>query len=171
MQEMSFHSGLKTAAALSLAVGAIFAGGVAMQAGPTTGAWIVVPILLAGVLGGMVWAGIVALLERAQAERPRLAKAADRAAAWFLSRILLGSALVFVVWWFVDPSKAFPATLAVLVVTCPCALSLAPPAVLAAATADLICCTIRSAKATLFFLACSKLALSVSRNSRLSSEQ
>ncbi|MBK6864957.1 MAG: ABC transporter permease [Ideonella sp.] len=43
-------------------LGAIFAGGVAMQAGPTTGAWIVVPILLAGVLGGMVWAGIVALL-------------------------------------------------------------------------------------------------------------
>ena len=43
-------------------LGAIFAGGVAMQAGPTTSAWIVVPILVAGVLGGMVWAGIVALL-------------------------------------------------------------------------------------------------------------
>jgi simple sugar transport system permease protein len=43
-------------------LGAIFAGGVAMQAGPTTSAWIGVPILLAGVLGGMVWAGIVALL-------------------------------------------------------------------------------------------------------------
>ena len=43
-------------------LGAIFAGGVAMQAGPTTSGWIVVPILLAGVLGGMCWAGIVALL-------------------------------------------------------------------------------------------------------------
>ena len=43
-------------------IGAVFAGGVAMQAGPGTSAWIVVPILLAGVLGGMVWAGIVALL-------------------------------------------------------------------------------------------------------------
>jgi simple sugar transport system permease protein len=43
-------------------LGAVFAGGVAMQAGPTTSHWIVVPILLAGVLGGMVWAGIVALL-------------------------------------------------------------------------------------------------------------
>ncbi|MDP1901005.1 MAG: ABC transporter permease [Rubrivivax sp.] len=46
-------------------VGALAAGWVAMQAGPDT-AWlgrgIVVPILLAGVLGGMCWAGIVALL-------------------------------------------------------------------------------------------------------------
>lgn len=43
-------------------VGAIFASGVAMQATPGTGGWIVIPVLLAGVLGGMVWAGIVALL-------------------------------------------------------------------------------------------------------------
>jgi simple sugar transport system permease protein len=45
--------------------GALAAGWVAMQAGPET-AWlgrgIVVPILLAGVLGGMAWAAIVALL-------------------------------------------------------------------------------------------------------------
>ncbi|MCJ7452561.1 MAG: cadmium-translocating P-type ATPase [Steroidobacteraceae bacterium] len=84
-----------------------------------------------------VLAGIVALLERAQAERPRVARAADRAAAWFLGRILVGAAVVFVVWWFVDPSRAFPATLAVLVATCPCALSLATPAAIAAATAGL----------------------------------
>ena len=43
-------------------LGAVFAGGVAMQAGPDTGRWIVVAILLAGVVGGMLWAGIVALL-------------------------------------------------------------------------------------------------------------
>ncbi len=84
-----------------------------------------------------VLAGIVALLERAQAERPRVARAADRAAAWFLGRILVGAAVVFLVWWFVDPSRAFPATLAVLVATCPCALSLATPAAIAAATAGL----------------------------------
>ena len=84
-----------------------------------------------------VLAGIVALLERAQAERPRLARAADHAAAWFLGRILVAAAIVFAAWWFVDPSRAFSATLAVLVVTCPCALSLATPAAIAAATSQL----------------------------------
>ena len=43
-------------------IGALAAGGVALLAGKETGGWIVLPILLAGVLGGMVWAGITALL-------------------------------------------------------------------------------------------------------------
>jgi simple sugar transport system permease protein len=43
-------------------VGAICAGGIAMQAGPETSRAIVVAILLAGIVGGMLWAGIVALL-------------------------------------------------------------------------------------------------------------
>ena len=46
-------------------VGALCAGWVAMQAGPATAALgkaFVVPVLLAGVLGGMAWAGLVALL-------------------------------------------------------------------------------------------------------------
>ncbi len=43
-------------------LGAIFAGGVALLADKTTGAWVVVPIVLAGVLGGMFWAAITAVL-------------------------------------------------------------------------------------------------------------
>jgi len=43
-------------------LGAIFASGVAMQATPSTGGWFVIAVLLAGVVGGMLWAGIVALL-------------------------------------------------------------------------------------------------------------
>lgn len=43
-------------------IGAICAGGVALLADKTTGPWIVPAVLLAGVLGGMVWAGITALL-------------------------------------------------------------------------------------------------------------
>jgi simple sugar transport system permease protein len=43
-------------------IGAIFAGGVALMADKGTGAWILLPIVLAGVVGGMVWAAITALL-------------------------------------------------------------------------------------------------------------
>ena len=43
-------------------IGAIAGGGVALLAGPQTGAWLVLPVLLAGVLGGMLWAGLTALL-------------------------------------------------------------------------------------------------------------
>ena len=43
-------------------IGAVFAGGVALLAGKDTGRWIVVAVLLAGMVGGMVWAGIAAFL-------------------------------------------------------------------------------------------------------------
>ena len=43
-------------------LGAIAASGVALLAGAGTGRWIVLPVLLAGALGGMAWAGITALL-------------------------------------------------------------------------------------------------------------
>jgi len=43
-------------------IGAVAAGGVALLAEKTTGPWIIPAILLAGVLGGMAWAGITALL-------------------------------------------------------------------------------------------------------------
>lgn len=43
-------------------IGAVAAGGIALLADKTTGPWIVPAILVAGVLGGMAWAGITALL-------------------------------------------------------------------------------------------------------------
>lgn len=82
-------------------------------------------------------ASMVALVERAQSERPRLTRAADRMASWFVTAILVLAALTALGWWMVDPSRAFGAVLAVLVVSCPCALSLATPTVLAAATTRL----------------------------------
>ncbi len=82
-------------------------------------------------------AGVLALLERAQADKPRQALMADRIARRFLNSLLIFAALVGLTWYFVDPSRAFDAVLAVLVVTCPCALSLATPAVIAAATTAL----------------------------------
>jgi Cu2+-exporting ATPase len=81
--------------------------------------------------------GLVRLLERAQSERPRLGLAAERMASWFIVRILLLTVLVGVVWYVIDPTRAFPAVLAVLVATCPCALSIATPVALAAASSRL----------------------------------
>jgi Cu2+-exporting ATPase len=80
------------------------------------------------------------LLERAGASKPRIADLADRVAGWFVVAVLLLAAFVGLYWLQVDPSRAFPTVLAVLVVTCPCALSLATPAALAAATMRLARC-------------------------------
>ncbi|MCQ4166642.1 heavy metal translocating P-type ATPase [Tahibacter harae] len=78
-------------------------------------------------------AGLVRLVDQAQALRPRLARRADRVAAWFISVLLLAALAAFALWWPQDPARAFEIFLAVLVVSCPCALSLAIPAALAAA--------------------------------------
>ncbi|MFN0317377.1 MAG: heavy metal translocating P-type ATPase [Burkholderiales bacterium] len=80
---------------------------------------------------------IARLMERAAAERPRIIHMADRAAAYFVLAVLVIAGAAAIGWYFIDPSKALSVTVAVLVVTCPCALSLAAPAVLAAATASL----------------------------------
>lgn len=81
--------------------------------------------------------GIVRLLDRAQSEKPRLARLADRIAGWFVAGLLLVAGGVAIYWGMVAPERAFEITLAVLVVTCPCALSLATPAAVTAATGAL----------------------------------
>lgn len=74
------------------------------------------------------FAQIVALMEKASTEKPRLAILADRIAAPFLVLVLLAAAVAFWYWWQIDHTKALSVAVAVLIVTCPCALSLATPA-------------------------------------------
>ncbi len=88
-------------------------------------------------VSGSTLASVVALLERAQGVRPPIARAADRTANWFIAGILVVALVVVLGWLAHDPSRAFPAALAVLVVTCPCALSLATPVAVAAASTRL----------------------------------
>ncbi|WP_174875117.1 heavy metal translocating P-type ATPase [Vogesella oryzae] len=83
-------------------------------------------------------AGIVRLLDQAMADKPQLARLADRFAAWFVALLLLAAAGTYLGWSLLDgPQHALWITVAVLVVSCPCALSLATPAALTAATGHL----------------------------------
>ncbi|WP_232020249.1 heavy metal translocating P-type ATPase [Sulfuriflexus mobilis] len=85
-----------------------------------------------------VLSGILRLLDRAQTEKPRITQLADRTAAWFVLVVLMLAGSVAVYWWQADPAHWLPITLSVLVVTCPCALSLATPTAVTAATGKLI---------------------------------
>lgn len=85
-----------------------------------------------------VLSAIVRLLDRAQSEKPRLALLADQLAGWFIAALLVVATVVLLSWWSVsDFDTAFRVTLSVLVVTCPCALSLATPTAIVAATGAL----------------------------------
>ena len=80
---------------------------------------------------------LAALVDRAQAHRPAIARIADRVAMGFVAALLAIAALVYVAWRIHDPARALDVTLALLVISCPCALSLAIPAALAAANGAL----------------------------------
>jgi Cu2+-exporting ATPase len=78
-------------------------------------------------------AAIVRLLDKALAQKPDFALLADRIAGGFVLALLIVAAATFVFWWQRDPEHALPTMVAVLVISCPCALSLATPAALTAA--------------------------------------
>lgn len=78
------------------------------------------------------------LIDRGASEKPKTVQTADRIATVFVTLLLLFAIVVYLVWMLIDPSRAASTAIAVLVVSCPCALSLATPATLAAATGDLL---------------------------------
>lgn len=85
-----------------------------------------------------VLAEIIRLLEHAQNEKPSITRLADRAASWFVAAVLLIAAGVGLYWWQQDPDSWLPVLVSVLVVTCPCALSLATPTAISAVTGTLL---------------------------------
>lgn len=77
------------------------------------------------------------LASQAADEKPLQVLSADRIARFFIARLLVVCVAVFGFWLWYRPEHALWVTLSVLVVTCPCALALAMPAALSAATANL----------------------------------
>lgn len=86
---------------------------------------------------GTQYSQIVSLMENASLQKPRLAQLADRVAKPFLLGVLVMAAAAAAWWWPSNPSHALMVAVAVLVVTCPCALSLATPAAMLAAAGNL----------------------------------
>lgn len=74
-----------------------------------------------------------------------LIRHSDRVATMFVLVQLAIALVVASVWWVVDPDHAMPVTVSLLVMSCPCALSLAAPASLAAAHATLAAFPLMSA--------------------------
>ena len=84
-------------------------------------------ILVERVGAGTRLSELETLVERAQSHRPRVAQLADAISGRFVAGILVVAVLVYIGWRVHDPSRALEVTLALLVISCPCALSLAVP--------------------------------------------
>jgi P-type Cu2+ transporter len=82
-------------------------------------------------------AAVLRLLDQSRQAKPRLLTLAERVARGFSVAVLAIAALVSMLWLLIRPEVALANTIAVLVVACPCALSLAAPAVVAAANTAL----------------------------------
>lgn len=82
-------------------------------------------------------AAVQELTELAQQQKPKLQGLIDKVSGYFVAAVLIISCVTGIGWWLVSPENAFWIVLSILVVTCPCALSLATPAALTFATVSM----------------------------------
>lgn len=77
------------------------------------------------------------LADRIDLTRAPLGRLANRVAGWFVPAVLTAAAISALGWWLAGSDQAVRVGLAVLIVSCPCALALAIPAALTATMANL----------------------------------
>jgi len=70
---------------------------------------------------------IIRMLDQAHHEKPQTVQLADIVASYFVAFVLISATIAGVFWYFIEPEAVFTTVLSILVVTCPCALSLATP--------------------------------------------
>ncbi len=78
-------------------------------------------------------AGIASLLDKALQAKPQVVGLAEKWAGYFVVFLMTAAAFTAVTWFYLDAHRAWEVAVAVLVASCPCALSLATPAAMAAA--------------------------------------
>ena len=78
------------------------------------------------------------LLEEAQSEKPAMTQLANHIASWFVGVVLIIAAVAAWYWWQAGTGSWLPITVSILVVTCPCALSLATPTAITASSVALM---------------------------------
>ena len=78
---------------------------------------------------------LLALVQDAMSKRPPLVEVADRISRWFVLTVLALAAVAGAAWLTVSPEAALEHVVALLVVTCPCALGLATPVAMSVALA------------------------------------
>jgi len=76
---------------------------------------------------------LAARIMEADRNRAPIQRAVDRLSAYFVAGVLGAALAGGLAWWFVDPSRVFGVVVALLVISCPCALGLATPVALTVA--------------------------------------